>query len=127
MSAVLVAQEFWGEDLPDWVLALARACDLPGASQRKVGDRIGYTGSVISQVLRNAYGARLDAIEERVRAVYLGGLLDCPARGEIPSEACLNWRDKSRELRSSSPVVVRMFRACNACPRNQKQTEEEAL
>ena len=48
----------------------------------------------------------------------------CPAFGEIAANECQDWREKSREFAAGNPVRVRMFRACNACPRNRKETEE---
>lgn len=121
-----IAIEFWGEQVPDWVCALIKACDARGASQNRVARRLGLTGAVVSQVIRNNYGAKTDRIEARVRAVFLDGKIACPALGEISAETCMNWRDASHALSSVSPVKVRMFTACKACSRN-RQAEEEDL
>jgi hypothetical protein len=115
---MIIARDGWGEDVPDWVCALVKACDSRGASQNSVAGRVGVTGAVISQVLRNKYPARTDRIEARVRAIFLDGQISCPALGKITSESCLNWRDASHALNSVSPARVQMFRACKACPRN---------
>lgn len=123
MSARMeIAHDGWGK-VPDWIAALVRACDV--ASQNQVARRLGYTPAVVSQVIRNRYGAQMGAIEERVRAIYLGGDLDCPALGTIGSETCLRWRDRSKALSSASPAIVRMFRACQVCHRNARRREEE--
>lgn len=119
-----VAREGWANAVPDWIEALVMACDQ--SSQAKVAKRLGYTGAVVSQVIRNSYPARHDGIEERVRAIYLGGVVACPALGQISSEACLNWRDMAGKLTSSSPAIVRMFRACSVCPRCGRRDEEDA-
>ncbi len=119
-----VARDGWGDDVPDWVAALVEACDV--SSQARVGKRIGYAGTVISQVIRNKYPGAMSRVEERVRAIFLGGEIACPALGLIGSADCLGWRDKSRHLLSSSPLEVRMFRACRECPRNAVCEEEEA-
>lgn len=120
-----LARAAWG-DVPDWIAALVRACDARGSSQNKVAQRLGYTGAVVSQVIRRRYPARLAVIEDRVRAIYLGGDVGCPALGFIGSESCLQWRDRSRALTSANPAVVRMFRACAVCPRNRAAVEEDA-
>lgn len=118
-----VAREGWGGAVPDWVEALVKACDQ--SSQTKVARRVGYTAAVVSQVIRNSYPARREAIEDRVRAIYLDGLIDCPALGELSAEACLHWRDRANKLTSSSPAIVRMFRACSKCPRHARSQEED--
>lgn len=122
-----IAHEFWGENVPDWVCSLIRACDARGASQNKVAGRLGLTGAVVSQVIRNNYAGRNDRIEARVRAVFLDGKIACPALGEISAETCLNWRDASQALSSVSPARVRMFNACNACKRNRSADEEDEV
>lgn len=120
-----IAREGWGADVPDWIAELVRACNAPGASQNRVALRLGYTGGVISQVLRNRYPGNLSRLEERARAVFMAGDITCPALGTIGSEDCLRWRDRSAALRSVNPMTVRMFRACGDCPRNRKDAEEE--
>jgi len=122
---MIVARDGWGDSVPDWVSALVKACDTKGASQNSVASRIGVTGAVVSQVLRNKYPAKTGRIEARVRAVFLDGKITCPALGELSAEACLNWRDASHALSSVSPAKVRMFKACKACPRNATDKEEE--
>lgn len=119
-----VARDGWRGQVPDWIVALVEACD--AASQARVAKRIGYAGTVISQVIRNKYPGAMGRVEERVRAIYLGGEITCPALGAIGTADCLGWRDQSRTLKSSSPLTVRMFRACRGCPRNAACDEEEA-
>ncbi len=122
---MIIARDGWGDDVPDWVCALVKACDCKGASQNSVAGRVGVTGAVISQVLRNKYPARTDRIEARVRAIFLDGQISCPALGEITSEDCLNWRDAAHKLNSVSPARVRMFRACKTCRRNANDNEDD--
>ena len=119
-----VASDAWGE-IPDWIAALVNACDAKGASQNKVASRMGLSGAVVSQTLRNRYPGKLRNIEDRVRAVYMAGNITCPALGEIGTEDCLKWRDRATELRSASPINVRMFSACNRCPRHLKNEGDE--
>ena len=118
-----IAEEFWDE-IPDWLGALIDACDQPGASQVKVAQRLGRSSGVISEVLRNRYKGDMADFEERVRSVYCASEVTCPALGTITSEDCLMWRDQASDLKTG-PMFVRMYRACNDCPRFAP-TQEEA-
>ena len=123
MSAPLdTAREHWGAALPDWVEVLAVECGRSSAN--KVADLLDRSPAVISQVLRNKYPARTDAIEERVRGVFLDAKVACPASGEMPLQLCQDWRAKAGEFVLGNPTRVRMFRACNACPRHVKVVAE---
>ena len=112
------ARAGWG-DVPEWVAALVQACD--NTSQNKVADRLGVSSSTVSQTIRNIYPGRTETVAERVRAIFMNDEIVCPALGEMTSEACLNWRDRSKSLASASPIRVRMFNACRRCPRNNQE------
>ncbi|MGR3435248.1 MAG: hypothetical protein ACU0CO_10225 [Shimia sp.] len=114
------ARDAWGE-VPEWVAALVMECDR--TSQNAAAEKLGRSSSVVSAVIRNRYGAGTDAIEDRVRAVFMSGMIDCPLLGEITTADCLGWRDKAGELKSTFRLTVRMFRACNRCPRHTKDDE----
>lgn len=113
----------WGETPPDWVLVLAGECGR--TSQAAVAKRLDRSGAVVSQVLRNTYAAGLDRIEERVRGVLMAGQVTCPGLGEIPLQACQDWREKSRTFAIGNPTRVRMFHACARCPRNNATAPTE--
>lgn len=117
-----IAEDAWGTPLPDWVRALALAC--ARSSQVAVARQLGRSPAVVSQVLRRRYGAEMDRFEERVRGLYLDGRVMCPALGELPTNECQDWRDKSRAFAVGNPLRVRMFRACASCARNQKEIDE---
>ena len=117
-----VARECWGEPLPDWVEALAVACGR--SSQNAVAKQLGRAGAVVSQVLRNKYPAKTDAIEERVRGVFLAGKVICPSLGDLPLQDCQDWRDKARVFAMGNPRRTQMYRACRACPRYLKEDME---
>lgn len=119
---VELATQAWGHPLPDWIEALALACER--SSQAQVAKVLGRSGAVVSQVLRRCYGADMARIEERVRGVYLDGRVICPALGELPANECQDWRGKARVFAVGNPLRTRMFRACKSCPRNQKEVEE---
>lgn len=122
MSALAAAREKWGEPLPDWVETLALACDR--SSQAKVAKELDRSSALVSQVLSRKYTGSMDRVEELVRGVFLDSRVACPSLGEIPVNACQNWRDKAQKFVMASPLRLRMYRACNGCPRNQKEVSE---
>lgn len=116
----IVAQDAWGEDVPDWIMTLVRECD--GSSQNKVATRLGISAAVVSQVIRKSYQGNYDNVAMRVREIYLSGDIECPAIGEIASEICLHWRDEIRRGTSTDPQRILMTRFCRKCPRNDPKT-----
>ena len=110
-----IARTHWGEELPDWVEALARAC--VATSQNKVAAQLGRSPSLVSAVLRQRYPGSLAAVEELVRGVCMAATVDCPSLGELPMHECSAWRVKARSFENTNSLRVRMFRACHACPR----------
>ena len=113
------AKSAWGE-VPDWVAALIAACDKPRSSQNKVAKELGRSPAVISSVIHNSYRGDMADVEERVRAVFLSEQVRCPALDLISTADCLRWRDEAAELKAG-PMMVRMYRACHACPRFTKE------
>ncbi|WP_177627801.1 hypothetical protein [Parasedimentitalea marina] len=112
----IVAQDAWGDEIPDWIMTLIRECD--GSSQNKVATRLGISAAAVSQVIRKSYQGSYDNVAMRVREIYMSGDIECPAIGEIASEICLHWRDEIRRGTSSDPQRVLMTRFCRKCPRN---------
>ena len=117
-----IARAAWGGDLPDWVEALALACQR--SNQAAVARDLGRSGAIISQVLRRIYPASTDRIEERVRGVLMNGTVDCPALGSLSTDKCQDWRQKAREFVIASPQRTRMYRACLKCPRFKPEGDE---
>lgn len=123
MSALqTIAEEAWGMPLPDWIKALVIQCDR--SSQNDVARQLSRSSAMISQVLRKKYAADLTHIEERVRGLFLKGIVLCPALGELPTHECQDWRGKARAYAVGNPLRTRMFRACAVCPINKKEVEE---
>jgi hypothetical protein len=116
-----IARESWGDAPPDWVLRLAEACD--ATSQAKVGARIGRSGSVVSQVLRNRYPGNVRGVEEMVRGVLMQAVVECPALGRLPAHECQRWRVASDHFLGTNSLRVRMYRACNRCPVKRQARE----
>ena len=112
------ARAAWGDPLPDWIEALARECEQ--TSQNRAAERLGRSAALVSGALRRSYRGDMAAVEDRVRAVLMAGVVACPALGEITAADCLSWRDKAADFRSTNMQRVRMFRACRGCARNTK-------
>lgn len=118
MSALLeTVRQDWADMAPEWVIALAMECD--AASQSAVARRIKRSPALVNQVLKANYKGDLKAVEELVAGVFLNGTVTCPARGELPSNVCQEWRRKSRKFVNTNTERVNMFKACRRCPRNQ--------
>lgn len=122
-SPLETARSAWGEALPDWVEVLAIEC--ARTSQNAVAKRLDRSGAVVSQVLRGSYGADMGRIEERVRGVLMRGQVTCPGLGEIPLQACQDWRGRASHFAIGNPTRVRMFHACNRCPRHKAPSTPE--
>jgi hypothetical protein len=116
------AREHWGADLPDWVEVLALECGRSSAN--KVAELLDRSPAVISQVLRKKYTADTSRFEERVRGVFLDAKVACPATGEMPLQECQDWREKASDFVLGNPTRVRMYRACNLCPRQVKEVPQ---
>lgn len=112
---VEIAREAWGEDLPDWVAALAREC--AATSQNKVAARLGRSAALVSQVLRRKYAADLAGVEQVFRGVFEHLTVECPSLGTIPANVCRDWQLKAARFVNVNSERVRMYRACNSCPR----------
>lgn len=115
-SPIEIIETSWPEPVPDWVRVLATEC--AAASQNQVATRLGRSAALISQVLRNKYRGDMAAVEELVRGKFMNATIACPALGDIPSHECQGWRAKSRTVGTANSLRVRMYRACNKCPRN---------
>lgn len=118
---VETARAAWGDDLPEWVAAMAREC--AATSQNKVAARLGRSASLVSLVLRAKYPGDLRAVEELFRGAFMAETVNCPALGALPLHECRGWRAKARVFANSNSLRVRMYRACHSCPRNRKEDE----
>lgn len=108
LEAVSVA---WNGAAPDWVKVLAAECER-AASQRRVGELIGYSAAVINQVLRNRYAGDLNKVAEKVRGRFMGKTVDCPVLEQIPRDACLAHQAVKLADLGANPARARVWRAC---------------
>ena len=120
-SPVETARQSWGHDLPDWVERLAREC--ARSTQVSVAQKLGRSGSLISQVLRNRYRGDMEGVEDAVRGAFMHATVDCPALGLLPTDECQAWRKKARGGIRTNALRVRMLNACNGCPRFKGEKE----
>jgi len=102
----------WGVRPPEWVSALAEACD--ATSQGKVAARLGVSPTVVNQALKNCYGGRLDHFEQRVRGELMRETVPCPILAEITKRECLDHQERGYEATNS--MRVRLFQMCRRCP-----------
>ena len=111
------ARAAWNDDkTPDWIVALAGACDL-SKSQGQVAERLGISAAAVNQVLGNSYKGRLDRIEQRVRGELMRKTVACPVLGEISTRDCLDHQ--ARKFRATNPLRVRLHQTCPTCPNRE--------
>lgn len=121
-SPLDIARAAWGDQIPDWIEVLAREC--AAATQRQVAEKIGRSGGLVSQVLRQKYPGDMDAIEDAVRGAFMDSTVSCPSLGTLPTNECQEWQKKARKNVRTNALRVRMLNACHACPRSQKVQKE---
>jgi hypothetical protein len=106
------ARAAWG-DLPDWVEALARACD--DGSQAAIARKLDVSPALVSGVLRKTYKGSMAAVEQRVRGALLAKTVACPVVGDLAADACL--ANQRAPWSSHNPGRISFFRACRGgCP-----------
>lgn len=114
-----IARAAWGGNPPDWIERLARECS--ASTQRRVAEQLDRSAGLISQVLRNKYPGDMASIEDAVRGAFMNATVECPALGVLPTDECQMWRKRARSFVNTNALRVRMFRACQSCPRNLKE------
>lgn len=106
----------------DWVAALRS--EVENTSQKAAARRIGYSPSVVSQVLKGIYGGEnggdLEAVEESVRGAIMGATVECPVIGEIPRNRCIEHQRRTSNFAATNPTRVQLHRTCPVCP-NRRQ------
>lgn len=125
MTALLKAQAAWGDNLPDWIVALAAECER--TSQAQAARLLGYSRPVITWVLTNRYGVDgrrgdLAKVEARVRAEIMTDRVWCPAISPIAGEILItDCRDnQALPFSAHNPQRVSLYRACrSSCPHSQ--------
>ncbi|MEP9372592.1 transcriptional regulator [Mesorhizobium sp. KR1-2] len=113
-TALERARSGWGDDLPDWIEALAIACD--STSQAKAAKAMGYTPAVVSTLLRRTYAADLSRVEKAARGAFMAATVECPVLGIISAGQCVH--EQRAPFDSTSHQRVVLFRMCRSgrCP-----------
>jgi hypothetical protein len=102
------------DTVPDWALALAAACDAKGRAP--VARSLGYSESVLSQMLSNNYGGNVAKVSAKIRAVIMAEMMDCPEEGPMKLDMCQRHQAR-READIQNGWHRRMFAACRSgCP-----------
>lgn len=120
MSACEKVALAWGFPRPDWVDAMAAACD--ATSGRAVAARLGVSPAAVSRVLGGTYGDTA-AMACRVREIIMVRHVACPVVGEISVETCREHQ--ARPFTAVNPTFVRLYRECRVCP--HREADHESL
>lgn len=110
----------WGANPPDWIVALAAACDR--TSQGQVAHELGISAPRVNQVLGRSYKGRMDRVEQLVRGQYMKAKVSCPVLGEISTRDCQENQSRARgRFRPTNPLRVALRAACPTCPNREKE------
>lgn len=99
----------------NWLTVLHDECKK--RNQRVVATELGYSQSVINQVLKGTYGGDNDKVRAKVEGLYMGATVMCPVVGAIPRNRCIE--QQGRPFAATNPMRVQMYRTCPTCPNNQ--------
>ena len=100
----------WGT-VPDWVQALADACDTHGLNQ--TAGKINLSPALVSLVIRKKHHASYSHAEARVRNMLMTPIVSCPVLGLISADACR--AEHLKPFMSVNPLAVAVYRACREC------------
>lgn len=121
MIATTNVSAAWGEDAPGWVTILAEACNR--SSQKAAAGEIGYSATVVNQVLKGTYTGDLTAVQSAVEGAFMHAVVACPVIGELPTHRCLEHQ--RRKFAATNPQRVKLFRACRSgCPHSRLKVKE---
>lgn len=117
-------REAWGGEPPDWVIVLAEA--VFSTSQGAAARRLGYSKSVISEILKNQYKGSLARIEQAVRGGLMGAKVACPVLGQdITTAQCLTHQRRPFSSIHSNVLHMRLWRGCKTCPNRMEAANAE--
>lgn len=112
----------WGGSPPDWIEALARACDQHG--QRGIGRRLRYSAATVNLVLNRRYRGDTSRIELSVRGVLMRATVQCPVVGELATDLC---QAHQRAAWSANPMRILFYDACRSgCPNSRLKERKHA-
>lgn len=100
------------KDAP-WIVELRDACKA-ARSQGVVAEKIGYSQSVVNQVLKGTYKGDLKSVQRAVEGALMGATVDCPILGDLPRQRCIE--NQRAGFRATNPLRVQLARTCPTCP-----------
>ncbi|WP_341893852.1 transcriptional regulator [Ferrovibrio terrae] len=108
----------------DWVATLRQAA--ASTSQKVAGQAIGYSASVVNQVLKGTYKGDLKAVQDAVEGKFMAMTVQCPGFGmEISKSVCATEQRRPRSF--TSPIRIRVYKACrNGCAHSRVGQEKGA-
>ena len=107
---------------PDWIISLQAACN--ERTQAAVSLEIGYSKTVVSQVLNGVYPGDLGAVEQAVKGALMNAVVECPVLGEMRMDACLE--NQRKPFKPINHISVSLFSACQICANNRKNQEGQS-
>jgi transcriptional regulator with XRE-family HTH domain len=104
----------------NWIELLRSECQRAGQSQAVVAKKIGYSKTVVSQVLNGKYPGDLDKVEMAVRGAYENFEVVCPELGGVRGDVCAKHQRNAPHWSGANIERRRMYIACRKCPRYLK-------
>lgn len=98
--------------MSDWQALLRQAVD--ASSRAAVGRELAISRTSVSLLLVDKYPGKTDLMAARIIERY--ARLDCPHTGQTVTPT--HCRKFTGQVPSSSPLALRQWRACRACPHN---------
>lgn len=95
-----------------WMEELRRAATADG--QSATARQIGYSPTVVSQVLAGKYKGDLTRVQRAVEGALMHATVDCPVLGDLPLQKCIEHQRAPK--RYTNPMRVQLARACPTCP-----------
>ena len=105
---------------PEWLVVLA--AHAKAHRQRKAAEDIGYSPTVVNQVLKGTYTGDLKAVQAKVEGALMGAMVQCPVIGEMPRNRCVEHQARSRSFATTNPLRVRLAKVCPTCPNRRSQS-----
>lgn len=96
----------------DWLVVLRQASK--ARKQSVVAAEIGYSATVVSQVLTGNYKGDLKAVQQKVEGALMGLTVECPVIGTLPRNRCLEYQ--RQPFSATNHIRVQFSRACPTCP-----------
>jgi hypothetical protein len=98
--------------MTDWITVLRETC--AAKTQAAVAEQIGYSATVVNQVLKGTYKGDLSRVKKAVEGALMGLTVECPVIGEMPRNRCLDYQRQG--FAATNPLRVQLSRTCPTCP-----------